>query len=299
MTKPTTHSMFKEKIDRLFKAIDDSPLSEKHPIFRKADDKEYYETQLMFAYRKQEAAEHHIANVETRLAADGATAMAAMKKPRKMAESVVASTSQMITDVGSHAYVHELAAFLAAIRSGVDFVATAGARTIPGVKTKSVHTLENMVEKGQQGKVLDVVKAHQAWLVQLRGYRDEMVHSHLPQAPAMGWLISTKGKAPKGKTSKAVLPIVVPRLTPKRGLDTRRSRMIDEEVPIGLERREMHGTFTHSDGTEVTLGHEVSFKPSPSHMPITEFMNHHLLMYREFSVDMFAAILKSGFGTLK
>ncbi|MBY2998428.1 hypothetical protein [Rhizobium leguminosarum] len=291
--------MFKEEMDLLFKAIDDSPVSEKHPIFRKPDDKEYYETQLMFTYRKQEAAEHHIANVENRLASDKATAMAAMKKPKKLAKNVVASTSHMITDVGSHAYVHELAAFLAAVRSGVDFLATAAARTIPGVKTQSVHTLENMVKKGKGGKVLDVVKAHQAWLVRLRGYRDELVHSHLPQVPAMGWLISTIGMSPNRKTSKAVLPIVVPRLTPKRSLDTRRSRMMDEEVPGGLKRREMHGTFTNSDGTEVTLKHKVSFEPSSSHMPIAEFMNHHLSNYRAFSVDMFGAIRKSGFGTLE
>lgn len=299
MTETTTHSMFKKEMDLLFKAIDESAVSEKHPIFRKPDDKEYYETQLMFAYRKQEAAEHHITNVENRLAADEATAIAGMKKPKKLAKNVVASTLHMITDVGSHAYVHELAAFLAAIRSGVDFLATAAARTIPGVKTQSVHTLENMVKKGKGGKVLDVVKAHQAWLVQLRGYRDEMIHSHLPQVPATGWLISTIGISPNRKTSKAVLPVVVPRLTPKRGLDTRRSRAMDEEVPCGLERREIHGTFTHIDGSEVTLQHKVSFEPSSSHMPIAEFMNHHLSNYRAFSMDMFGAIRKSGFGTLE
>lgn len=61
----------------------------------------------------------------------------------------------------------------------------------------------------------------------------------------------------------------------------------------------MHGTFTHSDGTEVTLRHKVNFRPSSSHIPIVEFMNHHLLNYRAFSVDMFGAIRNSGFRTLK
>ncbi|WP_312794476.1 hypothetical protein [Tianweitania sp.] len=277
MKKRTTHAMFKEELDCLFEAMDNVALSGKHPIFKKADDKEYYKTQLMFAYRKQEAAEHHVANVEARLATDKAKAMVAMKKPRKLAKNVTTSTAQMITDVGSHAYVHELAAFLAAIRSGLDFLATAAVRTLPGKSAHSVHDMEKWVEKGQQGGVLDVVKAHQEWLVQLRGYRDELIHNSLLQAPAIGWLISTKGSTPKAKMSTAVLPIVVPRLTPKRSLDTRRSRMMDEDVPFGLERHEMHGAFTHSDGTEVTLEHEVSFKPSPSHMPITEFMKHHLL----------------------
>ena len=106
----------------------------------------------------------------------------------------------------SAAYIHELSAFLAAIRSGLDFLAVAAARTMSGTVAHSMHTLEKMVDKGQQSGILEVVKTHQEWLAELRDYRDEVVHRQVVQAPAEGWLVSTKGK-----TSKAIMPIVVPR----------------------------------------------------------------------------------------
>jgi len=106
----------------------------------------------------------------------------------------------------SAAYIHELSAFLAAIRSGLDFLAVAAARTMSGTVAHSMHTLEKMVDKGQQSGILEVVKTHQEWLAELRDYRDEVVHRQVVQAPAAGWLVSMKGK-----TSKAIMPIVVPR----------------------------------------------------------------------------------------
>ncbi|ESY90385.1 hypothetical protein X741_26925 [Mesorhizobium sp. LNHC229A00] len=80
--------------------------------------------------------------------------------------------------------------------------------------------MEKRGDKGQQ--IFDIIKAHQTWLAELRDYRDEVVHGQVVQALAQGWPVSTKGK-----TSKAILPIVVPRKTPQRAFDTRRSRMMD------------------------------------------------------------------------
>ena len=62
---------------------------------------------------------------------------------------------------------------------------------------------------------------------------------------------------------------------------------------------ESHGEATFPDGTKKTLEHKVSFRPSASHIPILELMTHHLLEYRNFSAEVFAAITKSGFGTVK
>lgn len=297
MKKPTHKPTYREALDGLLEAIDDAPTSPDHPIFKKGDDKEYFETQLMFSYRKGEAAEHHIGNVESLLEKAEAAAIAAMKKKkkRKLGKKVVASTASVVVNGGpATAYIHELSAFLAAIRSGLDFLAIAAARTLPGTTANSVHTLEKMVDKGQQGAILDVIKAHQTWLAELRDYRDEVVHRQVVQAPAQGWLVSTKGK-----TSKAIMPIVVPRKTPKRALDTRRSRMMDSEVPLGLDRMESHAEVRFPDGTKKTLEHKVSFRPAASHLPILELMGHHLSAYRKFSSEIFGAIEASGFGTVK
>lgn len=151
-----------------------------------------------------------------------------------------------------------------------------------------------MVDKGQQGGVLEVVETHRAWLAELRDYRDEVVHRQVAQAPTEGWLVSTKGKL-----SKAIMPIVVPRRTPQRAFDTRRSRMMDNDVPLGLDRMELHCEATFPDGTKKTIEHKVSFRASASHIPIVELMTHHLLEYQKFSVDMFGAITNSGFGAVK
>lgn len=229
------------------------------------------------------------------LKAAEAKAAAAMKKTGKPAKNVVASTTSHVEHSGpSTAYIHELSAFLAAIRSGLDFLAIAAARTMPGLVAHSIHTLEKMVDKGQKSAILEVIEAHKTWLAELRDYRDEVVHRQVVQAPAQGWLVSTKGK-----TSKAILPIVVPRRTPPRAFDTRRSRMIESDLPLGLDRWESHGEATFPDGTTKTLKHKISFRPSASRVPILELMTHYLSQYRKLSTQMFKAIEKSGFGTAK
>jgi hypothetical protein len=287
---------FKGSFDAAFEAIDAAPLSAHHPIFKKADDKEFYETQLMYAYRKMEAAQHHFASVNSMLERGKAEAMAAMKKHPKLANNVVSSTySVVVTGGPATAYIHELSAFLAAIRSGLDFLAHAAARTIKGITAHSIHTLENMAQKGMTGPILDVVKAHSDWLKELRDYRDEVIHRLVVSAPAAGWLVSVKGK-----TSKTVLPIVVPRKTPGRMLDTRRSRsMEDSDVPRGLNRSESYGEVTFPDGTKKTLEHKVVFTPAASYVSIAELMEHHLSEYQKFCIATLAAIVDSGFGETK
>ena len=291
--KNSTHTAtYRKALDALLTAIDDAPTAPDHPIFKKLDDKEHFETQLMFSFRKQEAAEHHFDNVKSMLEQAKMAATSAMKINSKSAKKVAAST--VSRHVNSGTYIHELSAFLAAIRSGLDFLAIAACRTRPGLVAHSIHTLEKMVDKGQQGGILDVIKDHQGWLAELRDYRDEVIHRQVVQAPAEGWLLSTKGK-----TSKSVIPVVVPRRTPKRVFDTRRSRMLEADLPLGLDRIESHSEVIFANGRKKTLEYKVNFKPSASYVPIVELMTYHFLEYRKFSADMFAVITKSGFGTPK
>ncbi len=299
----TPNPTYKGALDALFKTMDKAPITPDHPTFKKEDDKENYETQLMFAYWKYDAALHHIENVKTKLAKFNAEAMAAMKKHanKKPGKNVVGSTASLTIQGGpATAFTHELSAFLAAIRSGLDFLAVAAAKTMPGVKAHSMHTFEGMAEKAKAnpnmktGPVLDVVIAQEAWLRELREYRDQVVHHLVVKSPAMGWLVSTEGKI-----SKAVFPIVVPRKTPTRAPDTRRSRMMDTDLPHGLSRWDFHRDVTFPDGAKKTLRHEVLFEPVPTHVPILEMMEHHLSEYQKFSIAMFGAIVKSGFGNTK
>ena len=185
----------------------------------------------------------------------------------------------------AHEYVHELSAFLAALRSGLDFLTMAACRLIPGVKTQSITTLLGMVEKGQTGPVLAVVAKHKKWLVGIRDYRDELVHRALVRAPAAGWKLSQKGSQ-----SIATMPVVVPRTTLPLAFDTRRSRMMDHEVPVGLAYQESLATLTDENGVEQTLHHEVKFLPTAGYIPIDAFMEEHLAAYDKFLSDMFAVL---------
>ena len=293
MKKPSPKPTYHYAMETLLQAIDAAPIASDHPIFKKQDDKEFYETQLMFSYRKQQAAQHHIDNVGTMLktAKADATKRAKAAAAKKRPENVVASSASMAWS--SEAYIHELSAFLAAIRSGLDFLAIAAGRTMKGIINPSMHTLEGLDPKPHHGPIIHVVKAHAAWLKELREYRDEVVHRLVVQAPASGWLVSRKGK-----TSTVIIPVVVPRTTPKRGYDTRRSRAMETDLPVGLSRSEWHASVTYDDGTTEVIEHKIRYEPAGGHIPIAKFMAHHIAEYRKFSAEMFAAIATSRFGTV-
>lgn len=290
--KPAKKLPYADALEKVLKAIDAAPVAKDQPIFKKLDDKEYYETLLMFSYRKQQAAQHHFDNVDAMLknANDDALANATSAAKAKQPKAVTSSSMTW----SAEAYIHELSAFLAALRTGLDFLAMAAGKTMKGVTAHSMHTLEGMADKGGTGLVLDVVKTNSAWLEELRDYRDEVVHRQVVRAPAAGWVVSTKGKM-----STAVLPIVVPRTTPKRVLDTRRSRMMESDAPVGLNRTETYADVTDAHGNKKVLEHSVSYVPTTTHMPITLFMSYHAKEYREFSIGLFEALEKSEFGKIK
>lgn len=291
MNKPS----FEKPLEQLFLKLDSVQANTNHPLFKSFVDKERYETQLMFAVRKRQAAKYHSDNVEAALESES---IAAKTHAEFSAQSFKGKGAKgyfaMSVSGQSHHYVHELSAFLAALRSGLDFLTMAASRSMPGVKAYSVHTLMKMVEKGQTGPVLGVVKKHGAWLDQLKDYRDEVIHHLVVQSPDAGWTISHKGK-----TSITILPVVVPAATPKFAPDTRRSRMMDVDVPGGLMREESLATVTYEDGKEEVVDHSVTFSATSGYVPIEDFMSGHLGRYDSFLKDMFGVLKDNGWQQLK
>lgn len=284
MKKHVGAPSYADALEQLFKELDFAQVDISHPILKKFDDKEHYETRLMFAVRKRQAAKYYIDNVIKSLteSAAGAKKHAAASKKKQVGTATQFSIS--VTGSSSDC-VHELAAFLSALRSGLDFLTMAAVRSITGTTAHSVHTLMTMVEKGQTAPVLAVVAKHLVWLNQLKDYRDEVVHRLVIQQPASGWKVSHKGK-----TSMAMLPVVVPASTPKFTPDTRRSRMMDQEVPHGLMQHESTATVTYPDGSEEVIEHEVKYSPESGYMPIEDFMRDHLKAYDDFLRDIFIVL---------
>jgi hypothetical protein len=289
MSKSTGEPSYAESLEHLFKELDTVKAGNGHPIFKKFDDKEHYETRLMFAVRKRQAAKYHMDNMVESLtqAAAKAKKHAAASKKKKLV-----STSKFTMSVTgpSSDCAHELAAFLAALRSGLDFLTMAACRSLPGTSAHSIHTLMKMVEKGQTAPVLAVVAKHLVWLNQLKDYRDEIVHRLVIQQPATGWKVSHNSK-----TSTAVLPVVVPTSIPKFMPDTRRSRMMDADLPLGLDLYQSTGTVTYSDGSEKVFEHTVKYPPSEGYTPIDKFMCAHLKAYDAFLNDVFVVLAKLKF----
>ncbi|MBV9065826.1 MAG: hypothetical protein JO004_08665 [Methylobacteriaceae bacterium] len=284
MSKLKGEPSYTQALEQVFKELDDAKAGNNHPIFKKFDDKEHYETRLMFAVRKRQAAKYHMDNLienHTRAATEAKKhAMAHKKKRLGSATKFTASVTRPSSDCA-----HELAAFFAALRSGLDFLTMAASRSLPGTTAHSIHTLMKMVEKGQSAPVLAVVAKHLAWLNQLKDYRDEIVHRMVIQQPTTGWKVSHNGK-----TSTAILPVVVPTSIPKFMPDTRRSRMMDAELPLGLDLHQSTGTVTYPDGSQKVLEHTVKYSPAEGYAPVDKFMRDHLKAYDAFLNDVLVVL---------
>ena len=140
MSKSTGEPLYAESLEQLFKELDTAKAGNDHPIFKKFDDKEHYETRLMFAVRKRQAAKYHMDNMIESLtqAAAEAKKHAAASKKKKLA-SAAKFTMSVTRPSGDCA--HELVAFFAALRSGLDFLTMAACRSLPGTTAHSIHTL--------------------------------------------------------------------------------------------------------------------------------------------------------------
>ena len=275
---------FEKSMKTLFAALDASSTKNPKPYFSKRADKEFYETQVMFSVRKREGAAYHLENVRRHLAED---LKAAQRATSKHAPDPKLSNSAFSVSVSKSKgeYVHELGAFLAALRSGIDFVSMFASKSISGVAAHSITTLVKTVDGGKSGPVLDVVKVHRDWIIGLRAYRDETVHRLVVAAPASGWRVSHDGM-----TSTASLPIVVPKSIPPRVSDTRRSRSVDADVPLGLDEFRKHAVATFPDGTTQVLDHSLTYAPTKGYIAIDEFMQGHLDSYDAFLKDIFEVL---------
>lgn len=269
------------KLNSFFARLDAAPAGASQPILKKASDKEYVETVAMFAIRCIHAARHHQLNVDRLLSENKSK----IEQQLADAQKDLQTKSSKLNVVHRHLsvrsnsaeFIYELSTFLGTLRSGLDFIAKVAGRYVPGVTAHSIKTLIDMAAEGQPCEVVKVVDAHRAWLSLIRDYRDESVHRLVIHAPATGWMLSDKGKL-----ASAVIPVVVPVATPKLVNDTRRSRMMDEDVPYGLMRRKSHGQVTYSDGSKEVLSHEVLFLPAPGFVAIEAFLKQHVSAYEEF-----------------
>lgn len=268
-----------DHLDTLFEKLDATKISKK-AILESEKSKEHYESRLMFAFRKLQAARHHLDNVHL--------LKAETLKELEKAEALDVGDIESKTKLGgmkarltihrsANEYAFELSACLAAIKSSLDFLATVCALHMSGVEADSIRTLMRLVEKGsKKGPFLDEVAEKLEWLHELRDYRDYLVH-RLVVLPTSGWTIESIAD----QTVKAAIPVIVPQGTPKFVPDTRRARMMENDR-AGLMESKSEAWVSYDDGTRELHHHSVSYEPAPGFLAVEDLMAHHITELEAF-----------------
>jgi hypothetical protein len=252
--------------------------------------KERYESLLMFAFRKLQAARYHRQRVERLVHAQRKNVqLAAKSKPGSDEAKVLTATVR--TSRSANEFAFELCAFFAALRSAIDFLARTCALHLKGVEADSVTTLIGVAKKkANHGRLLDIIAREEAWLLRLRDYRDYLLHRIV--------LTTTTGGHVEWKAGEAVtttFPVVVPADTPKHVPDTRRARALDEpESRFNVSTSE--ASMTYADGNKTIVERRIEIEPETGYVRIEELMTKELSAFEDFFVSILEALTVLNFG---
>lgn len=264
-------------------------------LFKSSEDKEHYETTFMYSFRKYQAAVYHYHNILRLLEKDNTfhQELYAKKKEREKTEALNAVLEVKI-HYSADEYVYELAAFLEALKSSIDFLCMAFRFHLKGFeKMDSIRTMIKQVESGKTGPLFDEVKHRLKWLKYLREYRHHVVHRRIITSSTGFTEIVHKGKSTINRH-----PVIIPESPPTFVPDTRYARMM-EESPVGLAEYRYKGEIQHPDGTTNMIEYQKEYKPWTGFVLIEVFMKNNLSIYESFFKDIIACLKKIDFDILK
>jgi hypothetical protein len=263
----------------------------------------------MFMFRTYQAARYHTDNVSRLLEKDRAQAEKLLDSvghpatdlpdeiPPEMARKLSAATVRASIVQDALPYAFELSAFLQALRSSLDFLATVCIRHLSDKSRDSVATLLGLATKGASGPIVDQVAQHLEWLTQLRDYRDRLVHRLLLQ-PRVGAEAASSG----GRRRVVHYPVVVPKATPQFIPDTREARMLRDEhggAPEGLTVLEREGWVESSDGRSECHEFSGMALPNTDYIGIDAFMAQNLASFEAFVGDVLRQLADLNFGMVR
>ena len=274
-------------LEVLFKLLDDAKLAPETMLKSEAQ-KERYESNLMFAFRKLQAARYHCQRVDELLELQRKELSQLASKPKKY--GLQAESLTLRTNMSSDEFAFELCAFFAAIRSGVDFLSIACAQHIKEAQqTTSITTLLKLIKNERKGPILKVIAKNEEWLVQMRDYRDYLVH-RLVIRTTRGGQIQWK----HGKQVTTPYPIVVPSETPKNVPDTRCARAYDDpESRFDVATSEAFITDAH--GKKRLIEWKVEIRPADGYIRVERLMKRELASFERFFVRIVEVLTESDF----
>ncbi len=234
----------------------------------------------MFFFRKFQAAEYHYKNVLNFLEEDkhASTTFGNFEGSEDLIsnETKLPLKSSLTIEKPANHYVYELSAFLEALKSTIDFLATVAGFHIKGVQLDSISTLMNMVKKGRTGLIFDQIKTHYEWLSYIRDYRHHLVHRLIL------YMSSVYKKIDVFNQSKTYLkPITVPKKPPKNILDTRENRLLGDGFSYERSRIEIKTKYG-----EKSIRTHFEYLPDIGYIPIKDFMENQLKSFRLFFKDI-------------
>jgi hypothetical protein len=272
----------------LFKLLDKADISPS-TILKSDAHKEHYESLLMFAFRKLQAARYHRDRVLALLKENEDETESVLGEAKLSSKLQVTSMRASVSKTANE-FTYELSAFFAAIRSSIDFLARLCAEHTKAIQVDSISTFLKFVEEGRTGPTVDVMAAHVDWLKHLRDYRDYLVH-RLVIGAVSGGQRQWKG----GKWTSTTYPVIVPANTPQHVPDTRRVRAMDNHLS-NFDIYSSESWATYSDGTKSVIDHTVEMTPREGYMRIEKLMARELTDYEKFFVDVAERLVKLKFG---
>jgi hypothetical protein len=287
-------STFEESLDQVLRLLDAAP-AEPGELFPSQASKERYESMLLFSLRRFQAAAYHFDRVGSVLLdyRDYILTLELPERPRTH-EQLVQTSARITGTLDTSKLEYEFSAFLAAIKSSLDFLATAAMWHLRGMDGDSISNLLKLVRKGCSGPIVDEVAAEMPWLEHIRGYRDHLIHRLLIDLTS-GFHVSAYGD----QVSRAVFPVFVPVETPKYVPDTRASRMmsVHAESPPHSVVTESSASITFPDGRVETRDHTVRIDPAEGYRPIQEQMRIELDAHARFANAVLGRIVTEGMTT--
>ncbi len=223
----------------------------------------------MYVFRKYQAVQYHFQNV-LRYLKEGEDNVVFRKDDKVIVNKKTNLTSTI--ELPANHYVYELSAFLEAMKSAIDFLATVVSLQLKGKKFDKISSLMKLVEKGSVMPIFDQIKSHFNWILEIREYRHHLVHRLMIN-------ISQEYKTLKISDSLKTYnrPIVVPEKSPKYFPDTRRSRMHVMGSSEMFGQMEIKTKF----GNESVRTH-FEYLPIIGYIPIKEFMGKQLDKFSQF-----------------
>lgn len=288
-------------LDKHLNLMDEEAI-QKDSIFLKVDDKVKYETYLMYSFRKYKAAEYHYNNVIRFREEDKKSYSNEINKLKELPNSKIPGTKGINKVIkrtsSSNHYIYEISAFLAAIRSCIDFVAIVTSMYLSGMEGISSVTpiLKKINNSGFNCSIFECYKRHTDWILLLRKYRDKLIH-YLTLTAQSGYEHHIRDE----KEKLVIYPVVICtniRDLPISGFlpDTRKKIFYEDHDILDMQRSEIS---ISRDGKEELQEFEIKYCAPTGYMEVSEFLAEHLEGYKEFFSDIIGAFEQLEFKKVK